>query len=73
MTFSWQNEDSKGNVVDRLLICSVDGHRIGKLHFYKGVGYFAYFLDERLNSSPLTSLKEAMNLVQDAYLRQRLA
>lgn len=67
MTFSWRNETSEESVVDRVITCRVNDRIVGKLHYYEGVGYFAYFLEQRLNQSPLR-LREAMASVQAAYV-----
>lgn len=67
MKFSWKNESDTASIVDSLIVCRIDERIIGKLHYYKGVGYFAYLHEQQLNRSPIESLKGAMNLVQDTY------
>lgn len=69
--YSWRQASDSG-VCDRVLEMSVGGRKCGKLHYYEGVGYFAYFMETRLNTSPLRSLKAAMNLVHESH-RQWLA
>lgn len=69
--YSWRAAANPG-VCDRVDEMTVGGRKLGKLHYYEGVGYFAYFMETRLNTSPLRSLKAAMNLVHDAH-RQWLA
>lgn len=75
--YSWKQASDPG-VCDAVHEMSVNGRKLGELHFYEGVGYFAYFMESQLNRSPLRSLKMAMNLVHDAHTewpkrRRRLA
>lgn len=71
MTYSWMDEGNIGSAADKVYVCRVNDRRIGRLHYYEGVGYFAYLLDERLNRSPIKSLMEAMTLVHNSY-KQRV-
>lgn len=67
MIYSWMDEGNIGAAADRVHVCRVNDRKIGRLHYYEGVGYFAYLLDERLNRSPIKSLVEAMTLVHTSY------
>ena len=68
MIFTWCNEVDGESVVDQVTTCQVGNRTIGRLHFYRGVGYFAYFRESALNRSPFKSQEDAKNKVEKTYL-----
>lgn len=67
MTFSWKEETDDASVVDKVIVCRVDERIVGRLHYYDGVGYFAYFREQHLNRTPVATQRVARESVQSAY------